>query len=44
IIVDADNTAYEMFMDFTYGGNRIQKTQWAFQQWKDNKVIKEEFF
>ncbi|EFA75047.1 hypothetical protein PPL_11732 [Heterostelium album PN500] len=39
IIVDADNTAYEMYMDFTYGGNRIQKTQWAFQQWKDNKVI-----
>ncbi|EFA75650.1 hypothetical protein PPL_10911 [Heterostelium album PN500] len=44
IIVDGDNTAYEMYMDFTYGGNRMQKTQWAFQQWKDNKVIKEEFF
>ncbi|EFA77835.1 hypothetical protein PPL_09333 [Heterostelium album PN500] len=44
IIVDGENTGYEMYMDFTYGGNKVQKTQWAFQQWKDNKVIKEEFF
>ncbi|KAN0038144.1 hypothetical protein ACTA71_000316 [Dictyostelium dimigraforme] len=42
-IVDGDNTAYEMFMDFTYGGNRVQKTQWAFQQWSNGLVIKEEF-
>ncbi|KAN0023721.1 hypothetical protein ACTFIV_008108 [Dictyostelium citrinum] len=42
-IVDGDNTAYEMFMDFTYGGHRVQKTQWAFQQWSNGLVIKEEF-
>ncbi|KAM9993828.1 hypothetical protein ACTFIZ_011790 [Dictyostelium cf. discoideum] len=42
-IVDGDNTAYEMFMDFTYGGHRLQKTQWAFQQWSNGLVIKEEF-
>ncbi|KAN0019068.1 hypothetical protein ACTFIU_002270 [Dictyostelium citrinum] len=42
-IVDGDNTAYEMFMDFTYGGNRVQKTQWCFQQWSNGLVIKEEF-
>ncbi|EFA75297.1 hypothetical protein PPL_11373 [Heterostelium album PN500] len=39
IIVDADNTGYEMYMDFTYAGNRMQKTQWAFQQWKNNKYL-----
>ncbi|EGC34593.1 hypothetical protein DICPUDRAFT_79653 [Dictyostelium purpureum] len=44
LLVDGDNTAYEMLMDFTYGGNRITKTQWAIQQWKDGKVIKEEFY
>ncbi|EGC38785.1 hypothetical protein DICPUDRAFT_28055 [Dictyostelium purpureum] len=42
-IIDGNNTAYEMFMDFTYGGNQIQKSQWAFQEWKDGKIIKEEF-
>ncbi|EGG16540.1 hypothetical protein DFA_09084 [Cavenderia fasciculata] len=38
------NTAYEMYMDFTYGGHKVQKTQWALQQWKGGLVIKEEFF
>ncbi|KAN0029035.1 hypothetical protein ACTFIV_010905 [Dictyostelium citrinum] len=42
-IVDGDNTAYEMYMDFTYGGHRVNKTQWAFQQWSNGKIIKEEF-
>ncbi|KAK5581022.1 hypothetical protein RB653_001049 [Dictyostelium firmibasis] len=44
ILVDGNNTAYEMFMDFTYGGNKVAKTQWAIQEWKDGKVIKEEFY
>ncbi|KYR01664.1 hypothetical protein DLAC_01671 [Tieghemostelium lacteum] len=43
-LVTGNNTAYEMKMDFTYGGHRVQKTQWAIQEFKDNKVIKEEFF
>ncbi|KAM9960335.1 hypothetical protein ACTFIW_009469 [Dictyostelium discoideum] len=42
-IVDGDNTAYEMFMDFTYGEHRIKKSQWAFQQWSNGLIIKEEF-
>ncbi|KAM9958198.1 hypothetical protein ACTFIW_001058 [Dictyostelium discoideum] len=42
-IVDGDNTAYEMYMDFTYGGHPVKKTQWAFQQWSNGKIIKEEF-
>ncbi|KAN0043261.1 hypothetical protein ACTA71_010903 [Dictyostelium dimigraforme] len=42
-IVDGDNTAYEMYMDFTYGEHRIKKSQWAFQQWSNGLIIKEEF-
>ncbi|KAM9961840.1 hypothetical protein ACTFIR_004701 [Dictyostelium discoideum] len=42
-IVDGDNTAYEMYMDFTYGEHRIKKSQWAFQQWLNGLIIKEEF-
>ncbi|KAN0015048.1 hypothetical protein ACTFIU_001370 [Dictyostelium citrinum] len=44
VLVDGNNTAYEMFMDFTYGGNKVSKTQWAIQEWKDGKIIKEEFY
>ncbi|KAM9955575.1 hypothetical protein ACTFIW_007505 [Dictyostelium discoideum] len=44
ILVDGNNTAYEMFMDFTYGGNKVAKTQWALQEWKDGKIVKEEFY
>ncbi|EAL65085.1 hypothetical protein DDB_G0284631 [Dictyostelium discoideum AX4] len=44
ILVDGNNTAYEMYMDFTYGGHKVAKTQWALQEWKDGKVIKEEFY
>ncbi|KAK5584570.1 hypothetical protein RB653_006183 [Dictyostelium firmibasis] len=42
-IVDGDNTAYEMYMDFTYGGHPVKKSQWAFQQWSNGLIIKEEF-
>ncbi|KAK5575993.1 hypothetical protein RB653_007129 [Dictyostelium firmibasis] len=42
-IIDGDNTAYEMYMDFTYGEYRIKKSQWAFQQWSNGLIIKEEF-
>ncbi|GAM21093.1 hypothetical protein SAMD00019534_042680 [Acytostelium subglobosum LB1] len=44
ILVDGNNTAYEMYMDFTYGEHNIKKTQWALQEWKDGLVIKEEFY
>ncbi|GAM21799.1 hypothetical protein SAMD00019534_049740, partial [Acytostelium subglobosum LB1] len=43
LIIDGNNTAYQMYLDFTYGGHRVQKTQWAMQEWKDGLVIKEEF-
>ncbi|KAM9961831.1 hypothetical protein ACTFIR_004692 [Dictyostelium discoideum] len=43
-IVDGDNTAYEMYMDFTYGEHRIKKNQWAIQQWSNGLIIKEEFY
>ncbi|KAM9987874.1 hypothetical protein ACTFIZ_003235 [Dictyostelium cf. discoideum] len=42
-IIDGNNTAYEMYMDFTYGEHRIKKSQWAFQQWSNGLIIKEEF-
>ncbi|EGC28847.1 hypothetical protein DICPUDRAFT_43717 [Dictyostelium purpureum] len=44
VLVDGNNTAYEMFMKFTYGGHPVEKSQWALQEWKDGKIIKEEFF
>ncbi|EAL72390.1 hypothetical protein DDB_G0270080 [Dictyostelium discoideum AX4] len=44
LLVDGNNTAYEMFMDFTYGEHRIKKNQWAVQQWSNDLVIKKEFY
>lgn len=46
VIVDqANNTsAYEMFMDFTFQGQRIARTQAAVQEWKDGQIIKETFY
>ncbi|KAN0000132.1 hypothetical protein ACTFIZ_008585 [Dictyostelium cf. discoideum] len=44
LLVDGNNTAYEMYMDFTYGEHRIKKNQWAIQQWSNGLVIKEEFY
>ncbi|KAM9984078.1 hypothetical protein ACTFIY_000751 [Dictyostelium cf. discoideum] len=43
LIADGENTAYEMFMDFTSGGQHIKENQWAFQQWSNGLIIKEEF-
>ncbi|KAM9984077.1 hypothetical protein ACTFIY_000750 [Dictyostelium cf. discoideum] len=36
-IIDGDNTAYEMYMDFTY-------ESMAVQQWSNDLIIKEEFY
>ncbi|KAF2077786.1 hypothetical protein CYY_000907 [Polysphondylium violaceum] len=44
VLVDGDNSAYEAEMTFTYAGNKITKTQWSIQQWKDGLIIKEEFY
>ncbi|EGC33246.1 hypothetical protein DICPUDRAFT_37055 [Dictyostelium purpureum] len=44
VLVDGNNSAYEMLMKFTYGGHPVEKVQWALQEWKDGKVIKEEFY
>lgn len=46
IAVDpANNTsAYEMWMDLSFMGQRMQRTQVAFQVWKDGKIVKETFY
>ncbi|KAN0043243.1 hypothetical protein ACTA71_010883 [Dictyostelium dimigraforme] len=44
LLIDGNNTAYEMYMDFTYGEHHIKKNQWAIQQWSNGLVIKEEFY
>lgn len=44
VIVDGDNSAYEMWMDIEMGGQRFQRTQFAVQQWKDGRIIKETFY
>ncbi len=33
-----------MFLDFELGGERIQRTQWAVQEWNDDGQIARETF
>ncbi len=44
ILVDGDESAYEMWMDATMFGTRIVRTQVARQTWKDGKIIAEVFY
>ena len=44
VIGDGNITGYEMWMDITFGGQRMQRLQWATQEWKDGKIVKEVFF
>lgn len=45
VIADGNTTAYEMWMDFEMGGNRMQRTQWAVQTWNDEgQIVREVFF
>ena len=44
VIGDGPNTAYQMTMDFTFGGQRITRTQWAVQQWNSAGQIERETF
>lgn len=45
VIADGDTTAYEMTLEFTMGGNRIKRTQWAVQEWnQEGQITKETFF
>jgi hypothetical protein len=46
IMVDEANqtSAYEMWMDFSFSGHRMQRSQVAVQQWKDGRIIRETFY
>ena len=44
VLADGDTTAYEMWMDFAIGGQRMTRTQWAVQQWRDGQIVRETFF
>jgi hypothetical protein len=44
VIADGNHTAYQMAMDFTMGGQRMQRTQWAVQTWNDDGQITRETF
>ena len=44
VIADGKTTAYEMTMDFSFGGQRMQRTQWAVQEWDTNGQIAKETF
>ena len=44
VLVDGDHSAYEMYMDISMGGQRMQRTQVALQTWKDGKIAKEVFY
>jgi hypothetical protein len=43
VLADGDTTAYEIFMDFTIDGQRVARTQWAVQTWKDGRIAREVF-
>lgn len=44
VIADGDRTAYQMWMDLAFQGQRMQRTQWAVQTWKDGKIVEESFW
>ena len=45
VLADGSHTAYEMWMDFTIGGNRVTRTQLAVQEWDEaGQIVKETFF
>jgi len=46
VAVDEKNntSAVEWSMDFTMGGNRLQREQVAVQEWKNGKIAKETFY
>jgi hypothetical protein len=44
VVVDGDKSAYEMYMDLTFMGNRMTRTQVAVQEWRDGQIIKETFY
>ncbi len=44
VIADGDTTAYEMWMDFTFFGTRVTRTQWSVQTWKDGQIVREVFY
>lgn len=44
VIADGDTTAYEMWMDLAFQGQRMQRTQWAVQTWKDGRIVREVFY
>ena len=44
VVVDGDHSAYEMWMDLSFMGQRMQRTQVAMQWWKDGKIVKEVFY
>lgn len=45
IIVDGDHAAVEWTFDLTFkGGNRVKMQQVAVQTWKNEKIIREDFY
>ena len=44
VIADGDTTAYGMWMDLAFQGQRMQRNQMAVQDWKDGKIVKETFY
>lgn len=44
VLADGEHTAYEMWMDLAFQGQRMQRTQFAVQTWKDGKIVREVFY
>ncbi len=45
VIVEGDHAAVEWAFDITFkDGNRVQMEQVAVQTWKDDKIIREDFY
>lgn len=45
VLVDGDHSAYEMWMDLSFMGQRMQRTQVALQTWNDRgQIVREVFY
>lgn len=46
VAIDEENNtaAVEWFMEFTIGGNRVQREQVAIQKWEGNQIVEEIFY
>ncbi|EGC40399.1 hypothetical protein DICPUDRAFT_23706, partial [Dictyostelium purpureum] len=44
LICDGDNSCYEIFIEYTTNeGEKVRRSKWLFQEWKNGQIIKEQY-